>query len=162
MKEVHAGFLKQFSICLAGEEVKYGAFYHHVEAESTPWGGGEVVSRYGNMYLLSRHRHIHNSELYRGKVYSEKGQMLPLPWFLQWNMKPPLTPLGSILPESRKESDYYWAISALSPGFTSPFWKKLYWKSSTSLKACWTKSAISKCSSSREEKEERIKCLDIS
>lgn len=74
MKEVHAGFLKQFPICLAREEVKYGAFYHHVEVESTPRGGGEVVSRYGHMYLLSRHRHIHNSELYRREVTLKKDR----------------------------------------------------------------------------------------
>lgn len=30
-----------------------------------------------------RHRHIHDSELCGGEVYSEKEQMLPLPWFLQ-------------------------------------------------------------------------------
>ena len=54
-----------------------------MEVEYAPRGGGEVVSRHGNMYLLSRHRHIHNAELYRREVYSEKEQMLPLPWFLQ-------------------------------------------------------------------------------
>ena len=79
MKEWLAGFLKQVPICLVGGEVKYGAFYHHVGVEYAALGGGEVVSRYSNMYLLSRHRHIHDSELYGGEVYSEKEQMLPLP-----------------------------------------------------------------------------------
>ena len=46
-------------------------------------GRGEVISRYSNITrkLLSGHRHVHNSELYKGEAYAEKEKMLLFLWF---------------------------------------------------------------------------------
>lgn len=76
-------FGKQFPICLVGRKVKYGAFYHHVGVEYAAHGGDEVVSRYSNMYLLSRHRHIHDSELYEEKFTLKGTDATSSSWFLQ-------------------------------------------------------------------------------
>ena len=53
---------------------------HKVEAR---WFPSTVTGTWKGRNLLSGHRHVHNSELYRGEVYSGNAQMLSFPWFLQ-------------------------------------------------------------------------------
>lgn len=50
---------------LSRKEGKIWSILPPCGVEYAAHGGDEVVSRYSNMYLLSRHRHIHDSELRR-------------------------------------------------------------------------------------------------